>query len=183
MRQVIQWVKEGFQRHLALPTVLATAFVVLVVTLAFFKPMARVWQTKLEEVRAERIKLLRHRVMVNHKDAYLNELAQYEKSFTRQQSHDQEVATFSQQLDQFSNGAGLKINEIRPIGGEERGGVDVIAIELIVEGEMTQLVQFLYAIASSPDLLEIQSLDILRRRTGNGRLAITAQVTKTLFVS
>ena len=176
------WVKEGLDRRQVVTTVLVALFVYLFATVFFFRPMFRSWQNKREEVDAAKLKLARYEKLVSQKDSLLKELDQYKDRYTRKQSHDEEVSVFLKQLEEMATTSGLKMNNIRPIANDQPSDLDTLVIELTIEGEMEQFLNFLHLIASAPDLLDIRAMSLQRRTTGEGHLGITAEATKTLFV-
>jgi len=182
MKNFFVWLKESFEPRLAATTMLVAAFVGLLFTLAVFRPLFHAWRVKVAQVEVQQRKLMRHERLISQKDAFLEELERYEVRFRRRNSHDEEVASFLNQLEHFSNNAGLRLNNIRPVANREQDNLDVMIIELTVEGEMGGLVGFLHEMASSEDLIDVRTMSILRRRSGGGNLAITAEITKTLFV-
>lgn len=182
MKSLSAWFKEGFTPYLAVPTGLAVLAALLLATLTCYRPAALAMRDKSEEIRVQKMKLERHQRLVSQKDSLAAELGQYEERFTRQRSHDEEVSAYLKELEGILTAAGLSINEIRPIPNEPAGKLDLLAVDFTAEGEMSQLVDFLYGLALSSNLLDLRSLSILRRRTGEGRLAITAEVSKTLFI-
>ena len=177
------WVKEGLDRRQVVTTALIALFVYLFATIFFFRPMVRSWQNKREEVDAAKLKLTRYEKLVSQKDSLLKELDEYKDRYTRKQSHDEEVSVFLKQLEEMVTTAGLKMNNLRPIANEQPGDLDTVVIELTIEGEMEQFVNFLHLIASAQDLLDVRTISLQRRTTCEGHLGITGEATTTLLVA
>lgn len=176
------WTREGMDRRQAITTGLFAVFAYLLAAVLFYRPMIFAWQNKLEEVEASKLKLIRYERLVGQKSALLTELSGYKERYTRKHSHDEEVSIFLKQLEDMVGQSGLKVNNLRPIPYDESQDLDTLVIELTVEGEMEQYLNFLHNVATSEDLLDIRAMSVQRRTAGEGHLGITAEATKTLFV-
>ena len=182
MIRFFAWVKEGMDRRQAVTTGLLAVFVYLLAAVLFYRPMVLSWKNKLEEVDASKLKLVRYERLVSQKSALLTELSGYKERYTRKLSHDEEVSIFLKQLEEMVGKSGLKVNNLRPIPYDENKDLDTLVIELTIEGEMEQYLDFLHSLATSEDLLDIRAMSVQRRTAGEGHLGVTAEATKTLFI-
>ncbi|RKY28258.1 MAG: hypothetical protein DRP61_02140 [Candidatus Omnitrophota bacterium] len=131
------------------------------------EPLLSKMKTQEEEIKEKRMLIKKDLHILSIKDRILEESKKYEKFFSKTKSLDEEVTLILKEIESLANKSSVYLIFIRPGEVREEGSFKELLINLNCEGEMSQIVDFLYSIENSPKLLTIERYVISPKSEGS----------------
>lgn len=124
------------------------------------EPLAR-FNTRLNrQISTRKLKLERNYKLLNQTDLIEAEYARYKDFIKPLSSIEEEIATMLKAIEAIARKADIQITNIRPQPVKDRMYYQEIAFELICEADITKLLQFMYDLQTSGNLLAVNRLTI-----------------------
>ncbi len=109
-----------------------------------------------KEINQKEVGISRNLRILEQKERIILEAKNYAPFFIEPKSEEEEMTIFLKQIESISNKSSLYIVDMKPAGSkEEKNNIKRFTVNLSCEGQMEQVMDFMYNIENSSELLVI----------------------------
>jgi len=151
-----------------------------------FGPIWDEIEQKDEEIRVLETSVEHKLALLRYKDKIEKELKKYGKYLTPPKDDDVEIEEIMVLLDKLSKGSGdgsVLIKTKRAISPRDESVSRKYRVRLTCEGEMTSVLDFLYAVEGSEKLLEIERWTIAVKQEGSSVVTCSMEIARTVILN
>jgi hypothetical protein len=112
------------------------------------------------EVLEKKAAIRKNMLMLSQKDRILSESAKYSTYLNRMKSEDEEVTLLLKEIEGIANKTAISLIDMKPSGLKSSGQYKKFMVNLNCEAQMEQLIDFMYNIENSKELLVIEKYQI-----------------------
>ncbi len=110
-----------------------------------------------KEINQKETGISRHLRILEQKERILSEAKNYAPFLRKPKSEEEEMTVFLKEIESISNKSSLYIIDMKPAGSkEEKNNIKRFTVNLSCEGQMEQIMDFMYNIENSDELLMIE---------------------------
>jgi len=113
-----------------------------------------------EEIRKRETDIKNSLRVLSHKDQIITEKTKYASFLTGFKSEDEETTSILKEIESLADKASVYLIDLKPGGLKEDGSTKKFTVNLNCEGQVEQLVDFMYNIEKSDALLKIDEYQI-----------------------
>lgn len=122
-----------------------------------------------EEIAQKRTDMRRDSKVVAQKERIAAEVARYSSYLGIAENEQESMTVLLKQLESFANKSKLYIVDMKPVGvKQEKDKTKRLQVNLSCEGLMEQVMEFMYTIENSPDLMVIEKYQISPKSRDTG---------------
>ncbi|MDD5194416.1 MAG: type 4a pilus biogenesis protein PilO [Candidatus Omnitrophica bacterium] len=115
------------------------------------------------------------------KDRILAESAKYASFLNSNKSEDEEVTALLKEIEAIANKASVYLVDMKPAPAKEEGATKKYIVTVTCEGQMDQIIDFIYNIESSSKLLVIEKYEISPKSQESSVAVAGMTVSKTII--
>ena len=119
--------------------------------------------------------------VASRKDDIAREMKVFGVYLGEVEAEDEEASRLRKEVENLANMSSVSINDLKPAGMRELGGIKVCLVNISCEAQMEQLIQFMYSIENSEKLLTVQRYEITPKSKDSSLAQCAMTVAKVLI--
>lgn len=134
------------------------------------------------EIRSRESGIVRDLHIISQKDRIANEAKQYASYISSSQSEEEEMTSFLKEIENLANKSSLYIVDMKPAGfKEEKDSARKYLVNVSCEGQMEQIMDFMYNIENSSLLLGIEKYQVGQKSKESSIAQSTMTISKIVL--
>jgi Tfp pilus assembly protein PilO len=119
--------------------------------------------------------------ILSQKDRILSESARYTSFLSSNKTEEEEITGLLKEVENLANKASAYITDMKPAPTKELGSSKKYLVNLNCEGQMEQIINFMYNIEDSSKLLVIEKYQISPKSKESGVATVSMTISKTVI--
>ena len=142
------------------------------------KPLSIKWRQLDDKLAADRLKLEKGERLIAKKNSITDDYGKLASTAKMAGSAEEEMAVFLTEIESLGNTTGVHINEIKPLPMKQFELYRKFYADLELEGEISQISDFMRNIQDSPHMLVIDKLSLGSKQAGTSSLKCRVTISK-----
>ena len=119
--------------------------------------------------------------ILNNEDSITAEYNKNVQSLKKSSSNDEEIAALSSEIEELARKTSVLIKNIKPLSVEEMGLYTKYKIDVEAETEMSYLMDFIYQLEKSPQLVKVDKISLSPQKKNSPVLKAFLVISKSLI--
>ncbi|MDD5618714.1 MAG: type 4a pilus biogenesis protein PilO [Candidatus Omnitrophica bacterium] len=163
------------------------AVAAIIVSLAFLdrlilNPINKRIQQISQEIKISEKQLRMGLRNLNQKEAIISEYGKYSQYFKGLGSEEETTAAMLSEIETVAKKSNMSLLDLKPQPSKDRGFYREYSIEVEAEGTIESLINFIYRLNASTQLLRVEKLRLSLKDKDSGLIKITLLITKISFL-
>ncbi len=151
--------------------ILVSVVLVTIIGLCYnflIEPLFMRWRSTNSRIEIVKVKLKKSLSLIKDKQKVDAEYLKYEKKLKSKGSDEQDISLILDEIEKAASGSGLSITSMRPKPPRHKDYYSKFTVEIETESGMNALMQFIYRIKNSGQMLKIEKLSLNTRSSQQG---------------
>jgi Tfp pilus assembly protein PilO len=162
-----------------LSSFLAVIIGLLLAFVLIFNPLFSLWKDLARRIEVVHLQYGRDTKTIDNYERYIELFNTYEAIARQARSDEEELAFFLKEIEEFSSGLALSIQDIKPMAPNDEKYTNRFGLQLEIQGPIADIISFFHRIASSETLIRIESFSLQTISRRDNVLNIKLAVSKT----